>query len=348
MDTYSAAAPVARLDTEPSPDALMQLGLGFWGSKTMLSAVELGVFSALAEGPAEAGELAARLGVHPRAARDFFDTLVALKLLDRSDGRYRNSPATDLYLDRRKPSYLGGLLEMANSRLYATWGSLTDCLRTGRSQSKSHDHGDPFEALYESPEALTQFLRAMTAHSLPAARAIAQQFPWEDYETFADIGCAEGGLPVTVAAAHPHLTGWGYDLPAVGPLFTAYAAEHGLAERLDFQPGNFFTDPLPAAQVLVFGHILHDWDLEQKRLLLRKAYEALPPGGAVLVYDSMIDDDRRENLFGLLMSLNMLVETPGGFDYTGADCLAWLAETGFRDGRVEPLVGGHSMAIGLK
>jgi O-methyltransferase domain/Dimerisation domain len=332
-----------------TPDAIMQLGLAFWGSKTLLSAVELGVFSELADAGALDGEaLRQRLGLHPRSARDFFDALVALGMLERDDGRYANTPATELFLDRAKPSYVGGLLEMANARLYGFWGSLTEGLRTGTPQSEAKDGGDFFAALYADSDRLAQFARAMSAVSGGATQVIADKFPWRDHSSVIDIGCAEGAVPVQVALAHEHITGGGFDLPAMGPIFDAYVARFGLGERLTFTAGDFFADPLPEADVLVMGHILHDWDLDEKRLLLRKAYDALPDGGALIVYEAIIDDDRRGNAFGLLMSLNMLIETPGGFDYTGADCRAWMRETGFRESYVEHLVGPDSMVVGIK
>src|SRR4051795_9141013 len=188
----------------------------------------------------------------------------------------------------------------------------------------------------------------MTGVSLPTARAIATAFPWQEYQTFVDVGCAQGGLPVEIARAHPHLTGTGFDLPPVRPVFERYVAQHGLGDRLRFRPGDFFADPLPQADVLVMGHILHDWGLDEKRTLLKKAYESLPEGGALIVYDAVIDDERRGNAFGLLMSLNMLIETPGGFDYTGADCRSWMHETGFRESYVEPLLGPDAMVVGIK
>ena len=333
----------------PTPDALLRLGLGFWGSKALLSAVELGLFTELAAGPLDAAALAARLGLHPRSARDFFDALVALRVLDRDDaGRYRNAPGADLFLDRAKPSYVGGLLEMANARLYGFWGSLTEALRTGLPQNEAKAGADTFAALYADPARLEGFLRGMAGISLPAARAIATKFPWRDRRTFADVGAAQGAVPAELAAAHPHLTGVGFDLPQVRPVFEAYVRERGLADRVSFRAGDFFRDPLPSADVLVMGHILHDWDLSEKKALVRKAYEALPAGGALIVYDAMIDDARRENAFGLLMSLNMLIETRGGFDYTGADCRTWLLEAGFREAYVEPLAGPDSMAVGIK
>jgi hypothetical protein len=333
-----------------SASAIMQLGLGFMASKVLLSAVELGLFTALADGPLDAEALRARTGVHGRSARDFFDSLVALGMLERDEnGRYTNTPATDLYLDRRKESYVGGLFEMMNTRLYSHWGSLTEGLRTGQHQNEAKGKDESaFTALYADPARLETFLGAMTGASLPNARAIARAFPWRDYRTVVDIGAAQGCLPVQIALAHPHIRGGGFDLAPVGPVFERYVAAHGLADRLRFHPGNFFDDPFPPADVLVMGHILHDWDLPTKKMLLKKAYNTLPGGGALVVYDMIIDDARRKNLAGLLMSLNMLIETPGGFDYTGADCIGWMREAGFTAPRAEPLVGPHSMVIGFK
>jgi len=331
-----------------TPDAIMQLGLAFWGSKTLLSAVELGLFTLLGDGPLDVDALATRLKLHPRSVRDFLDALVSLGQLERNDGLYANTPAGALFLDRRKPTYVGGMLEMANARLYPFWGSLTVALRTGEPQNEARQGRDLFDEIYRDPAILSEFLKAMTGLSLGAARAMAAKFPWADYKGFADIGTAQGGLAVELARAHPHLKGIGFDLPAVKPHFEAYAAQHDLSSRLSFRAGDFFAQALPSADVLIMGHILHDWGLEKKRTLIRKAYDALPSGGALIVHDSIIDDDRRRNAFGLLMSLNMLIETREGFDFTGADCTGWLEEAGFVQTRLEPLVGPDSMVIGIK
>jgi len=331
-----------------SPDGLLQLGFAYWGSKAMLSAVELGLFSTLAGGPLSADQLAGRLGLHSRSARDFFDALVSLGMLSRRDGQYANTPETDLFLDEAKPTYLGGVFQLSTERLYGFWGSLTEALRTGQPQNEIKDGGNFFEVAYRDPALLRQFLYGMTGVTMGSAMALVDKIPWEQYRTVIDIGCAQGCLPVQLARRHSHLTGGGFDLPAVGPVFEEYVSSFDLDDRLRFHPGDFFTDPLPSADVLVLGHILHDWDLEQKRLLIGKAYDALSPGGLLVVYDGVIDDDRRENSFGLLMSLNMLIETPGGFDYTGADCRGWLAAAGFRDCYVERLAGPDSMVVGIK
>ncbi len=332
-----------------APDAIMQLGFGYWGSRTLLSAVELGLFTELAKGPLTLDSARARFGLHERSARDFLDSLVALGMLRREQGRYANTPATDLYLDRRKPTYMGGMMEMMSARLFRFWADLTEGLRTGQPQNEvKHGGGDLFETLYKDPVRLEQFLSAMTGLSLGIARAMADKFPWSQYRSFVDIGAAQGGLPVVLAQAHKHLKGIGADLPVVRPVFEKYVASHGMQDRLKFAAIDFFKQPFPAADVVIMGHILHDWDLPTKKMLVGKAYEALPAGGSLIVFEAIIDDDRRSNAFGLLMSLNMLIETRGGFDYTGADCAAWMREAGFKQTRVEHLSGPDSMVVGLK
>lgn len=335
--------------THPTPDRIMEVGLGFWSSKVLLSAIEMGLFTELAKQPGDLANLRSGLGLHLRSAHDFLDALVALGFLQREGGIYRNTPATDLFLDQGKPSYIGGILEMANLRLYPFWNHLTEALRTGAPQNEAKHGGDDFfGTLYADPERLTGFLRAMSGLSRTANVCIAQRFPWAKYRSFVDVGTAQGDLAVQIAKANPHLSGIGFDLDQVGPVFAAYVAEKDLASRLRFIAGDFFKDALPRTDVVLMGHILHDWSLEQKQALIRNAYESLPEGGALVVYEAIIDDERRQNAFGLLMSLNMLIETAAGFDYTGADCSTWMKEVGFRETRVEHLVGPDSMVVGIK
>ncbi len=332
-----------------TPEQIMQVGLGFWGSKTLVSAIEMELFTELAKRPGPLDDLRGRIGLHPRSARDFLDALVAMGFLDRVDGVYRNTPATDRFLDKRKPSYLGGLLEMANQRLFRFWDGLTEALRTGTPQNEVKSGGQPFfVALYADPARLKQFLQAMTGLSRGANLAIAEQFPWRKYKSFVDVGTAQGDLAVQVALAHPHLAGTGFDLAEVGPIFEDYAASRGVGDRVKFAAGDCFTDPLPKADVVMMGHILHDWDLDEKKRLICKAFDAVPPGGALIVYEAIIDDERNRNAFGLLMSLNMLIETPGGFDYTSADCMGWMKEAGFKETYGRHLVGPDSMVVGIK
>ncbi len=331
-----------------SSDKIMELASGFMASKVLLSAIELGLFSELAKGPLDSETLRKRLKLHPRSATDFFDTLVSLGMLRRRRGKYSNTPETDFFLDREKPSYIGGWHEMLNARLYQFWGSLTEALLTGKPQNEIKGGQDHFSAVYSDPTRLRIFMHAMTGLSMDVAKALAKKFPWSDHDTFFDIGTAEGGVPVQIALKHKHLMGGGFDLPVVKPIFEAYVKSFGLEKRLRFVAGNFFNDPLPMADVLIMGHVLHDWNLDEKMMLLKKAYKALPRGGSLIVQEKIIDDERRKNTAGLLMSLNMLIETQGGFDFTGRDCCNWMREVGFKKTEVIHLVGPESMVVGIK
>ena len=329
-----------------TPDRILQLALSFREAKTLLSAAELDVFTALAEGPLDLGALGKRVGVDERGAHDFFDALLALGLLERDDGgRYANTRETELYLDRRKPTYIGGELERYNAYVFPHWNLLTQALRTGKPQSGTRATGH-YSAAYADQAVLETLVTGMTGGSLTVARTLAAKFPWQDYRTLIDIGTAEGCLPVQIATAHSHITGGGFDLPPVEALFNRYVEKHDLSHRVLFHAGDFLHDPLPRADVLVLGRVLHNWDLTTKRMLLKKAYEALPAGGALIVYERLIDHDRRVNASALLASLNMLIMTAGGFDFTGADCISWMGEAGFHGARTEPLTPEISMVVG--
>jgi hypothetical protein len=345
MSTYGQI--VNGSGTSETPQRIIALAYSFREAKALLSAVELRVFDALADGPLALDALRQRICLHPRGTRDFLDALVALSLLDRdTQGRYSNTIASMQHLVRGKPGYVGGLLRHLNDREFPYWARLTEALRTGRAQFGGAEGHYP--DLYSDPADAESFAAAMSGGSLLTAHSLAGRFPWRDYKTLIDIGSAEGCLPVTVALAHPHITGGGFDLPAVGGAFERYVAKNKLSDRLRFYPGDFLRDPLPQAEVLVMGRVLHNWDLGTKGLLLRKAHAALLPGGALIVYERLIDDERRTNTTAMLSSLNMLIMTDGGFDFSGADCVSWLQEAGFRDMRVERLTYEQSMVVGFK
>jgi SAM-dependent methyltransferase len=338
---------------EPDPSHIMQVGMGFWASKTVLSAVELGLFTHLGGDALSGEEIGERLGLSPRAIHDFLDTLVALRFLERdgdgSDGRYRNTAETATFLDKRRPSYVGGLLEMANARLYRYWGDLTEALRTGQPQNEIKHTGKPmFDGLYGDPARLEQFMSAMQGASLGNFHALAGTFDFTKYQTVCDIGGATGQLCTILATHHPHLRCTTYDLPAVAPIAQKTIDAAGLSDRVTVASGDFFTDPFPPSDVITMSLILHDWNLDRKLQLIRSAYEALPEGGALIVVEFLIDDARRENAFGLMMSLNMLIEFGDAFDFTGSDFAGWCRGIGFRDVETRPLAGPASAAIAYK
>ncbi len=336
-----------------SPTRIMEVGMGFWPAKVLLSAIELGLFTELGSTSLTGAELQTALRLHPRANPDFLDTLVALRFLERDgDGthaRYRNTPETATFLDRTSPRFMGGFLEMANARLYPFWGNLTDGLRTGKPQNEIKDTGTSmFAELYSNPDRLEQFMDAMTGISTGNFQALAETFDFARYQTLCDIGGATSQLSILAARRHPHLRCTSVDLPAVTEIAERKIAAAGLADRVSARSVDFFAEPLPKADVITMGMILHDWNLEKKLHLVRKAYDALPPGGAFIVVENLIDDARRENAFGLMMSLNMLIEFGEAFDFTAADFFGWCQQAGFRRMEVIPLGGPASAGVAYK
>ncbi len=337
----------------PTPDAILQTAFGFWNSKVLLSAVELGLFTALGQRHLTGAELGKELGLHPRGIADFLDALVAMKFLER-DGdshkaKYFNTPATALYLDRNNPRYVGGILEMLNARLFKFWNDLPEALRTGQPQNETKEGGAGiFEALYADPAKLENFLGGMTGLSRINFEALADKFDFSPYKTLCDVGGATGLLSIEVAKRQPHLQCVSFDLPPVEPVAKKQIAAAGLSERIRTASGDFFADPLPKADVITMGMILHDWNLERKMQLIRAAYDALPAGGAFIAVEALIDDARRENVFGLLMSLNMLIEFGEAFDFSAADFRKWCTEVGFSRFDVIHLAGPSSAAIAYK
>jgi hypothetical protein len=340
-------------EAQPTPDAILQIGMGFFASKTLLSAVELGLFTILADGPQTGAALEDALGLHPRATWDFLDALVSLGLLGRQgdgpDARYQNTPSTARFLDRGSPHYVGGILEMANARLYPFWADLTTALQTGKPQNEiKHEGKAMFDELYADPARLEQFMDAMTGVSRGNFQAFAEKFDFTPFASHTDIGGATGLLASTVQARHPHLASSSLDLPVVRPIAERHIKAAGLEGRVEAGEIDFFADEFPKADLITMGMILHDWNLEHKKMLIAKAYRALPEGGAFVAIENIIDDARRENVFGLMMSLNMLIEFGEAFDFTGADFTSWCLEAGFKRCEVLPLAGAASAAIAWK
>jgi hypothetical protein len=341
------------MQDEISPEHILQIGFGFWASKTLLSAVELELFSLLADGPRTGPELQAAMGLHPRGTYDFLDTLVALGLLRRDgageSGRYANTPSTALFLVKASPQYIGGILEMANARLYRFWADLTPALKTGKPQNEIKETGKSmFEALYADPARLEQFMDAMKGISLGNFTAFAEKFDFSKYKTLADIGGATGQLSAIVASRHPHMQCRSCDLPQVRPIAERRVQARDLGGRVTTDTIDFFADEFPRADIITMGMILHDWNLENKKMLIAKAFRALPVGGALVAIENIIDDERRQNGFGLMMSLNMLIEFGEAFDFTGAQFTDWCKEAGFSRCEIIPLAGPASAAVAYK
>ncbi len=341
------------MNPSPNPSSILQTAFGFWGSKVLLTAVEVGLFTTLAGRRLTGAELGKELQFHPRANPDFFDALVAMQFLGRDgdgpDAKYLNTAEGTLFLDAASPRYIGGILVMLNARLFKFWNDLPEALRTGRPQNEvKHGQKGMFEELYSDLPRLEQFMDAMTGISRLNFEAFAEKFDFSKYQTLCDVGGATGLLSIEIAKRHAHLQCISFDLPVVEPIAKKYVAAAGLEHRVSTASGDFFKNQLPKADIITMGMILHDWNLEKKMYLLRAAYDALPPGGALVAIEALIDDARRENVQGLLMSLNMLIEFGDAFDYSGADFRRWCSEVGFTWVEVIHLVGPSSAAIAYK
>lgn len=341
---------------QPTPESIMQIGMGFWASKTLLSAVKFELFTKLAaKGSQSASEIKSGLGLKcsDRHLFDFLDTLTTFGFLQREGlletAKYSNSPSTDLFLDKKKPSYLGGILEMANNRLYGFWGSLEEALISGEAQNEIKNGADnPFGELYKSPEKLREFVNAMGGIQVGNFMAFAQKFDFSPYKTLADIGGAGAILSIMVAKHQLHMYCQSFDLPPVEPIAQANIEHSGLQDRVKAVSGNFFESTLPKADILTMGNILHDWDEEKKMELMKKVYDTLPENGAFVAIENVIDEERKQNAFGLMMSLNMLIETGHGFDYTYTDFNRWASAVGFRKTALLPLAGPASACVAYK
>ena len=335
------------------PSNIMRTGMGFWASKTLLTAVKMELFTLLATQPLTGSELKQRLGLHERSLYDFLDALVALGFLNKDGNKetavYSNAPDTDLFLDRNKLSYVGGLLEMANNRLYPFWNYLEEGLKTGNPQNEIRTgRSTIFEQLYKDKDKTREFVNAMAGAQAGNFMTLAREFDFSGYNTLCDIGGSGAQLSAHVVSHNPHMKCISFDLPHVSPIAKENISKMGLADKVEIKSGDFFTDPFPKADVITMGNILHDWGTSQKNTLISKAYDVLPNGGALIVIENIIDNERRSNAFGLLMSLNMLIETTEGYDFTADDFDQWARKAGFNETFIMPLTGPASAAIAIK
>ena len=340
---------------QPSPASIMQIGTGFWASKILLSAIKFQLFTTLAEKKTMSGKdikTFLDLNCTDRHLYDFLDALTVFGFLNRegmlTTAVYSNSLDTDTFLDKNKPSYIGGILEMMNNRLYRFWGDLEEGLISGLPQNEAKDGQDFFGVIYQDPNKLREFINAMSGIQMGNFMAFAQNFDFSKYKTLTDIGGSAGLLSVMVAKHQAHMTCTTVDLPPVEPIALETIQKFQLTERIKTQIGDFFADAFPPADIITMGNILHDWDEEKKIMLMKKAFEALPDGGAFVAIESIIDDERKQNAFGMMMSLNMLIETGTGFDYTFADFNKWAQIVGFKSTVLLPLAGPSSAAIAYK
>ncbi|MFD8483828.1 methyltransferase [Kitasatospora sp. NPDC059673] len=338
-----------------SPQELIDLANRFAEAQGLLAAMELGVFTELHERPADAAELCERLGLVPRPATDFLHLLVTLGLLEVEDGRFVNSGAAERFLVAGQAGYLGSSLGYYSRLMYPSWSGVAASLRGGAGGAAGVDgkpRGDGwtsgfYSSVADDEETLSDFLDGLDSYNSVPGDLLADALDWSRYRTVLDVGGARGNHVAHIAQAAPHLRVGVFDLPQLGPFFDRLMAGAGLAERARFHGGDFFADPLPVADVVIFGDVLHNWSPETRRMLIGKAAQAVRPGGAVLVFDRMMDD-RRSDRAKLIASLSMYLATQGGgSEYLESECRDYLADAGFVDVGTAPFgTAGHVLAVG--
>ncbi|WP_117880309.1 methyltransferase [Aureibaculum luteum] len=342
--------------TQPTPAAILQMGSGFWASKILLTAVNFELFTHLAkQSNQSAKNLKSLMDLKctDRNTYDFLDCLTGFGFLKREGlletARYSNTLDTDVFLDKTKPSYIGGILEMMNNRLWEFWGNLDDGLKTGLIQNEAKDGGEGiFDLIYGNPDLLKNFVNGMTGVQMGNFMVLAQKFDFSNYKTLVDAGGSAGVLSAMVAKNNPHISCTTFDLLPLETMANETIQKFQLEDRVKVLSGDFFKIGLPKADIVTMGNILHDWDEVTKINLMQIAYDALPKGGAFIAIENVIDNDRKQNVFGMMMSLNMLIETGDGFDYTFDDFNRWTKKVGFTSTELMPLAGPSSAAIAYK
>ena len=333
-----------------TPIPLMQIISGFWVSKTLAASVELDLFSKLSGRGVDVMELTQILGLHPRPAEMLLSGCTALGLLEKREGRYHNSPLSDEFLVRGKPYYFGGFVSMLDKRLYIPWNKLTEALKMNRAQTWE-EQSDLFELLSANPEEQRIFTEAMHSFSVQSGKALAEAFNFSPFKRLLDVGGGSGAYCIEAARRYPDLRAVVFDLPAALEIAREKIADEEFDDRIETLAGDFFREEIPkGADVILLSMILHDWSPEKNRSILSKCYDALPTGGSLIVSELMMDDDKTGPLPAALMSLNMLIETEGGFNYTWAEYTNWLEEIGFKDIKRVPLEspGANGILIGYK
>jgi acetylserotonin O-methyltransferase len=302
-------------NTPLDPDARRALELidGMRVSKATFTALSLGIFDALHEGPASLDQLAERLHCASHALERLLGACCGLGLLELRDGRYHNRPVATRFLRVHSPETLSGYMLYADRISFRLWGRLEDAVREGthRWDQEFGSGENIFAHFFATDEAKHTFLAGMHGLGLLASPAIAAAFDLSRFRRLVDVGGGSGHLAIEVCRRYPTITGCVFDLPAVTPVAQRYIAEAGLGERIATADGDFFNDRLPEADLYSAGRILHDWSDEKVGFLLDKVFNALPAGGGLLICEKTLDENRDGPASVYLQSLNMLVCTEG-------------------------------------
>jgi acetylserotonin N-methyltransferase len=310
--------------------AVLSIVDAFRASKAVFTAVSLGVFDRLERAPATAVELARATETNSGALERLLDACVALSLLGRDGERYRNLPVASQYLRQDSPDTLAGYILYSDRVLYRLWGNLEGAVREGtnRWEQPFGARTGVFENLFATEQARLTFLQGMHGMGLLSSPAVVASFDLSGFRHLCDLGGATGHLAIEACRRYPSLRATVFDLPPVTAVAQRFIAKAEMEARVSTHPGDFFTDPLPDADLYSLGRILHDWSEPKIRTLLAKIHAALPPGGGLLIAERLLHPFKDGPLSANLQSLNMLVVTEGK-ERTAAEYEALIREAGF-------------------
>lgn len=317
--------------TQPDPAPVTELIHAFRYSKIMFAGVSLKLFDLLEGNPKDVGLLSQQTATQPDALEQLLDACVGLGLLRKEDGKYANQPVAGTYLCRSSESTLAGYILYSNNALYRLWGNLEEAVREGTNrwnQTFGSQGSSPFDQLFKTDEARRDFLMGMHGFGLLSSPHVVEAFDLGAHRRLVDVGGATGHLVLAACERYPNLRATVFDLPDVIKVAREYIAKRGLGDRIDFVAGDFFRDPLPEADLFSLGRILHDWSEEKIRLLLKKIYDRLPRGGALLIAERLLNEDKTGPLNALAQSLNMLVCVEGK-ERTLSEYTTLLQKAGF-------------------
>jgi acetylserotonin N-methyltransferase len=297
----------------PDPAPVLDLIDAFRRSKTMFAAVAMGIFDRLYQAPATAAQLAASLGVNAGALERLLDGCAALGLLRKQDGVDENQPVAETYLCTASPHSLHGYIRYSNDALYPMWGHLEDAVKEGTPRWKQTFgiEGGIFSGFFRTEEAMRDFLLGMHGFGMLSSPKVVAAFDLQRFRRITDLGGATGHLAIAACERYPAMTGVIFDLPPVAAMAREQVALSAARDRIEVVPGDFFRDTLPEADLFAAGRVLHDWSDEKIDRLLRRIFQTLPIGGALLIAERLLNEDGVGPAAANMQSLNMLVATEG-------------------------------------
>jgi acetylserotonin N-methyltransferase len=314
----------------PDPSVVLDLLEAFRRSKTMFAAVSLGIFDSLESGPKSLAGLAGPLQLNPDALERLLDACVGLHLLERRGEVYANTPVASAYLCKQSPSGLTGYIGYSNAVMWKLWANLEDAVREGTNRWKQTFgwDGPIFSHFFRTEDARREFLMGMHGYGLISSPQVAAAFDLGRFRRLVDLGGATGHLAIAACQRYPDLQAVVFDLPGALPLAREIVGASTVSNRIELIAGDFFVDSLPEADLYALGRVLHDWSEAKFLTLLRRVFDRLPPDGAVLIAEKLLDDDKRGPRWAQMQNLNMLTCTEGK-ERTLAEYQALLEQVGF-------------------